>query len=360
MLQSEFLLEQTDGFGYDAIGLGERDLNYGWDFLAEAMNKYHLPFTNANVRDAATGELLLPEYLIVEKSGIRFGICSVLDPANKIISMAAKDREYDVADPSVVLRELIPRLRERCDTVVLLSHLSDRPTEALLKAIEGIDVAVVGHMVRSFNRERIVSDCIMLSAVFEGRVIGRADVHVNSENGELMSVQVKITSLTDDVEDDPVMLQAMEDFKHEAEERRLAQRAAYPRDLGAEDEQFLGHGNCKACHTQIYQDWRHTEHANAYTGLRARNMQFEPECLACHTTGYRHYNGFDEQDRTSLSHVQCEACHGYGTQHARNGDMNELARESCTQCHDNDQRPCYDDSKDVQFDYATFWEKIAH
>jgi len=185
-------------------------------------------------------------------------------------------------------------------------------------------------------------------------------VHIDSDDGKLMSVEVEITSLTDDVEDDPVMLQAMENFKNEAEDRRLAQRAAYPRDLGTEDEQFLGSGNCKVCHTQIYQDWRHTEHANAYTGLRARNMQFEPECLACHTTGYRHYNGFDEQDRTSLSHVQCEACHGYGTQHARNGDMNELARESCTQCHDNDQRPCYDDSKDVQFDYATFWEKIAH
>jgi 2',3'-cyclic-nucleotide 2'-phosphodiesterase (5'-nucleotidase family) len=359
-LQTEFLLKHTESFGYDAIGLGERDLNYGWDFLAEAMEKYRLPFTNANVTDAATGELILPEYLIVERQGITFGICAVMDPAQRIISMAARDREYEIADPVATLRELVPRLRERCDTVVLLSHLGDRTTESVIKEVQGIDLAVVGHSFRSFNRERIVGDTVMLSAVHEGRVVGRADVHVDPGDGKLMSVQVKITSLDDGVDDDPVMLQAVEDFLAEAEDRRLAQRAAYPRNLGSEDEQFLGSNNCKACHTGIYREWRQTDHARAYTGLRAKNMQFEPECLACHTTGYRYHNGFDEQQRTNLSHVQCEACHGYGTAHARNGDMNEMARESCVACHDEDVRPCYDETKDVRFDYATFWEKIAH
>jgi hypothetical protein len=360
MLQTEFLLEQTQSFGYDAIGLGERELNYGYDFLMDAIAKYRLPYTNANVRDAATGELLLPEFIIVEKKGVKFGICSVMDPSQRIISMSAKDREYEIADPVATMRELVPRLREQCDTVVLLSHLSDRPTEALLQEVQGIDLAVVGHSFRSYNRERIVADCVMLSAVHEGRVIGRADLHVDKDDGKVMSVQVEITSLDDAIDDDPVMLQAVNDFLQEAEDRRLAQRAAYPRNKGSEDESYLGSNNCKACHTGIYQEWRQTEHARAYTALRAKSMQFEPECLACHTTGYQFHNGFDEQNRTSLSHVQCEACHGYGTQHVRDGEMNEMARESCTQCHDEDRRPCYDEASDVRFDYATFWEKIAH
>jgi hypothetical protein len=360
MLQTEFLLEQTQSFGYDAIGLGERELNYGHDFFMDAIKKYRLPYTNANVRDQATGELLLPEYLIVERSGLKFGICSVMDPSQRIISMSATDHEYEIADPVATMRELVPRLREQCDTVVLLSHLSDRPTEALLQEVQGIDLVVVGHSFRSYNRERIVADSIMLSAVHEGRVIGRADLHVDRDDGKVMSVQVEVTSLDDAIDDDPVMLQAVNDFLQEAEDRRLAQRAAYPRDKGSQDESFLGSNNCKACHTEVYQQWRQTEHARAYTGLRAKNMQFEPECLACHTTGYRYHNGFDEQERTNLSHVQCEACHGYGTQHVRNGDMNEKARESCTECHDEDKRPCYDEAKDARFDYASFWEKISH
>ncbi len=359
-VQTEFMCEHTQSFGYDAIGLGEREFNYGWEFFEKMMKTYRLPYTNANVRDAGTGELLLPEFLIVERQGIKFGVCSVMDPSQKIISMSAKDRDYEIADPVATMRDLVPRLREQCDTVVLLSHLSDRPTEALLREVQGIDLAVIGHSFKSYNRERIVGDCVMLSAVHEGRVIGRADVHVNNDDGKVMSVQVHITSLDDAVDDDPVMLQAVNDFLQAAEDRRVAQRAAFPREMGSEDEAFLTSNNCKACHTGIYQEWRQSKHAQAYTGLRAKSMQFEPECLVCHTTGYQYHNGFDEQERTSLSHVQCEACHGYGTEHARNGDMNDKARESCTACHDEDKRPCYDETKHDRFEYATFWEKIAH
>ncbi len=360
MLQTEFLCQQTATFGYDAIGLGERDLNYGFEFLQRMMDEHGLPFTNANVRNAATGELLLPEWRVVERGGIRFGVVSVMDPSQRIISMAARDIEYEVADPVATLREVLPRLRDQCDTVVLLSHLSDRPTEALLREVPGIDLVVVGHTFRSFNRERIVADAVMLAAVHEGRVIGRADLYVDQDTGQIMSVQVGITSLDDAVPDDPTMLQAVEDFLQRQEEERQAQRAAYPRDKGSREEMFLGANNCKACHTEIYQQWRQDPHSRAYTTLRARSMQFEPECLACHTTGYQHHNGFDEQANTSLGGVQCEACHGYGTQHARDGSMNEMARASCTGCHDNARRPCYDEASDTEFDYATFWEKIAH
>lgn len=39
---------------YDAIGLGERDLNFGLEFLQKVIRDHKLPFTSANVRDAAT------------------------------------------------------------------------------------------------------------------------------------------------------------------------------------------------------------------------------------------------------------------------------------------------------------------
>lgn len=360
MMQSEFLAECTAKFGYDAIGLGERDLNFGLEFLQKVIRDHKLPFTSANVRDAATGQLILPEFLLIERGGVKFGVCSVMDPAQKIISMAATDHEYEIADPVATLRELVPRLREQCDTVVLLSHLSDRPTETLLAEVQGIDLVIVGHSFKSYNRERIVADAILLSAVYEGRVIGRADLRVNPADGKIMAVQVNVTTLDDAVPDDPVMLESVKGFLKKVEDERLAQRVAFPRDLGSPDESFLGTSNCKACHTEIYEHWRQTDHARAYTVLRAKDMQFEPECLACHTTGYRFHNGFDEQQQASLSHIQCEACHGYGTEHSRDGAMRKRARESCVQCHDNGKRPCFDSSRETDFEYAKAWEKIEH
>lgn len=359
-IQGEFLAKQTASFGYDAIGLGERDLNYGFEFLQQMIAEYDLPFTNANVRNAATGELLLPEYLVIERGGVRFGICSVLGPAHRITTMAARDVEYEVADPVTVLQQLVPRLRELSDCVVLLSHFGEQPTETVLEQVPTVDIVVLGHALRSFDRPRTVHRAFVLAAVPEGQRIGRADLGIDLQTGQVMTAQIALTALDEAFEHDPVMLAEVDAFKQRVDDLRDAQRAAFPRDQGSPAEQFLGDNNCKACHTEIHRQWRKTSHSRAHLSLRGRNMQSEPECLVCHTTGYRHYNGFDEHERANLSNVQCEACHGYGTQHDRTGEMLKVARESCTRCHVDSERPCHDEHKDEAFDYARFWERIAH
>ena len=56
--------------------------------------------------------------------------------------------------------------------------------------------------------------------------------------------------------------------------------------------------------------------------------------------------------RESLKNVQCEACHGYGTEHDRSGEWLAAARSSCVVCHDQANSP--------DFDYETYWSRIAH
>jgi 2',3'-cyclic-nucleotide 2'-phosphodiesterase (5'-nucleotidase family) len=181
---SHFLAEITGTFGYDAIGLGERDLNYGMEFLQQMIDEYGLPFTNANVRDPDTGDLILPEYLMVEKAGLTFGICSVLDPAYKIVTMTEQEAPYEVADPIATLRELVPRLRQQCDSVVLLGHLGDRNTENIIKEVEGINICVMGHTFRNLKNERILDNVVLLAAAHEGRYVGRADLEIDGDTGQ--------------------------------------------------------------------------------------------------------------------------------------------------------------------------------
>ena len=193
--QSTFLAEMTGEMGYDAIGLGERDLNYGLPFLKEMMEAHGLPFINANVRDAGTGELILPEYVIVERNGIKYGVVSVLDPRHKIITMTADDANFQVDDPVAVMRDLLPRLREEADTILLLSHLGEQKTTELIKEVNGIDMCVIGHTSRNISAERIVNDTAVFSSAFEGRYIGRANLFVDGADGRIMAIDVGITSL---------------------------------------------------------------------------------------------------------------------------------------------------------------------
>ena len=103
---------------------------------------------------ATTGALILPEYVVVERGGIRFGVVSVLDPAMRIVTMNAEDGGlYTVADPVATLREVIPRLRREAQTVVLVGHLGEATTETVLREVRGIDIAVVGHTYRNLQAD---------------------------------------------------------------------------------------------------------------------------------------------------------------------------------------------------------------
>ncbi len=351
--QTEFLLEVSGDLGIDAIGLGEKDLNYGLEFLYRVAREYNLPFTNANVRKVSSGELILPEYLIVERNGIRFGIVSVLDSVQKIITMTNNDPGLEIQDPVPVLRELLPRVRKEADTIILLGHLGDQTTEVIIKEVRGIDICVVGHTFKNLKSESIVSDTILLSCAYEGRYIGRANIFVEKSNGMVMAVDVTVTSLDEAIEDNTEMLARVEDYKVSLEEFKEAKRAAYPRSYGSEKENFLGERACKACHEESWEAYANSAHRKAFNTIRNKGQNFEPECIVCHTTGYQYQNGYSDQSPyNKLANVQCEACHGYGTEHARDGKWAAQAKDSCVICHDKENSP--------EFDYATYWEKIKH
>lgn len=351
--QTRFLCEVLGTFGLDGIGLGEQDLNYGADFLREMMTKHSLPFVSANVRDAKTGELLLPPYRIVERGGIKFGITSVLDPAEQIMTLTGGEGQFKVDDPAATLNELLPRLRKECESVVLLSHLGETGTETLLKDLKGVDICIVGHTFRNIETERIINDTAVFGSSYEGRFLGKADLFLEVQTGRVMAIDVAMIDFDEKMPDDAETLAKVEKFKTDLAAFKDAKRAAYPRVYGSDKEQFLGDRTCFSCHEDAWKKYAESGHRRAFTSLRGDGQSTEPDCLVCHTTGYQYKNGYsDERPFNSLVNVQCEACHGYGTSHARDGKWRLQARNACVTCHDKANSP--------EFDYATYWEKIKH
>jgi hypothetical protein len=352
--QSRFLSEITSEFGYDAIGLGDDDLNYGIDFLKQVMSDYSLPFTSANVYEVSTGELLLPEYIKINRGGITFGICSVLDPELTITTMGKVESPVEVKDPVATLRELMPRMRDDgVESLILFCHMGDQKTEALLKEVAGIDICLVGNSKRPFSSERVVGKTCLISGSFEGRYIGQLKGDFEKTTGKLKAFEVNITKLDEKYAEDPVMLVRIEDFKVHLEEVRLNARGDYKPTKGSSEEKFLTGRECRKCHRSTWDTLMQSAHNSAYTTLARKGQASEPECLSCHTTGYLYKGGYDEKPPANrLAHVQCEACHGYGTMHSRDGGMLKKARESCVECHDHKNSP--------EFDYDVYWEKIKH
>ena len=53
-------------------------------------------------------------------------------------------------------------------------------------------------------------------------------------------------------------------------------------------------GVCRQCHEKQTAFWESTKHASAYLVLFSKNQHFDPECIGCHSVGYRDAAGFSD------------------------------------------------------------------
>ena len=141
---------------------------------------------------------------------------------------------------------------------------------------------------------------------------------------------------------------------------------------------FVGAEKCGTCHEQEYSIWKKSQHARATQTLVGLDppRQFDPECLACHVTGWHpqavfpYVGGYSDLEATpALASVGCESCHGPGGHHVaaeEGGDeaqqtrlrralvltKDEARRRACPSCHDVENSP--------DFDFHAYWPDVAH
>lgn len=117
-------------------------------------------------------------------------------------------------------------------------------------------------------------------------------------------------------------------------------RTPHPAQIHAKEElkpsvalHYVGSDACKACHAAEFAQWSKAKHSHALEALekvakRPNLRQFDGECVKCHTVGFEHNTGYqDEKATPHLKHVGCESCHGPGSGHVadpKNKQLTEL------------------------------------
>jgi hypothetical protein len=147
---------------------------------------------------------------------------------------------------------------------------------------------------------------------------------------------------------------------------------------------YAGSDTCRKCHDKAYKIWKDTDHHKAYatlTGDKAKHpslREYDPECVVCHTVGFRYQGGFaNAKDTPNLKDVGCESCHGPSEIHVKNPNNAALyalinpwrAPEGETPAQKTKRelriegmcRQCHDSENDVTWKaYAPKWAKIVH
>jgi 2',3'-cyclic-nucleotide 2'-phosphodiesterase / 3'-nucleotidase len=161
------LVTTMAGLGYDAVGLGNHEFNYGLDFLEASLQGAPFPFLCANVSRVGGGAFLPPHAILKrafkDETGVehdlRVGVISFAPPQIMTWDKSHLQGKVEAHDIVVAARNLIPNLRKSCDVLVALCHSGiktgpwvegEENASFHLAAVPGIDAIMTGHSHRVF------------------------------------------------------------------------------------------------------------------------------------------------------------------------------------------------------------------
>lgn len=301
-LKIEYVLKGKAALGYDAIALGERDLQYGRAFLQKMRDKYGLPFVAANVHLRDTEKLFAEPFVVKRYGDTRIGIFGVT--LNEGVDRYVKpETGFRLSDPYAAARGVVDELRNKCDVVIALAHVGLQGARVLAKQVEGIDFIIAGHHSRRLQRPEKIGDTVIMLTGSQGKYLGQIDFRMLSGKPELL--EAKTVALSEKIPDDAEMAKLVAEYDKELTLR-------FPMESAELNRKFtqVSARNCVNCHIKEYLQWRKTAHNQAWASLVADNSHLDASCYQCHTTAFKQPFGFTSvYDTPDLVNVQCVACH---------------------------------------------------
>lgn len=317
--KTEAMLAGLALLGCNVLNLGERDFQYGRQFLLEQEQRHPFTFISSNIVDSQTDDFFVKPYVIKEYKGLKIGIFG-LTAKNFPIRTPREDSALVIRDPLEAARYFVKQLGGKCDLVFALSHLGYHQSEILAKKVSGIDLIISGKHTFRHKRARKINNTILIQTTRQGQYIGDLLLEFDAEK-KIVAFKDASSVLDQSIPDDSLLLQLVQKYKRQMQ-ARPSPRLAATKQGGKRRKRlsgyYMGAGKCRECHQKEYDQWTQSKHANAYELLEVKQQQTDSNCLHCHTTGYKIANGFRNLHTTpDLAGVQCESCHGRRFHHVR-------------------------------------------
>ena len=351
--KADVVIRSMGLMGYDALCIGETELEYGSDFILDAARENKIPLVGANLVYYRNHKALVAPYVIVKRPGVKAAVIGLLDDALVLPATGPEADSLIILDPIETARKLVPSVRKKADVVIVLAHMGLAKSTKMANEVPGIDVIVMGHNPGTSMEPRKEGGSLLMMSGSRGQYVGRLSLKVEpkkgiaSHEGTLVPLdgRIRLNKLVDGI----VQEYNVQEKKLTEERMRQEQEASLAR---AGEDRYLGQETCRRCHEAVYQKVATMGHARAYETLTKTNSEGLAECLVCHTTGYGEPTGFGKVASLDLKNVQCEACHGMGTRHKMDGSFKTVSEQKCLVCHTKERSP--------NFDYKTYLQKIAH
>ena len=176
--------------GYDAMGIGNHEFNYGWEHLAMLRDVAGFPFLASNV--LLDGTPFLDDTFIIEIDSVSIGFFGITTEATQYSAMPAFVEGLTFRNSVETAREKVEYLQSKnVHVIVALCHMGLEPVHdsalsfVLASEVPEIDIIIDGHSHTELPEGRFVSGVLIAQTGQYGDNLGKITVSI--EKGEIVT-----------------------------------------------------------------------------------------------------------------------------------------------------------------------------
>lgn len=177
--------------GFNLSALGNHSFDNGMDALRDLVDSAEFRVVCANAEAEDKDRILIQPYRIFERKGVTIGVLGLLQLGPNGIPdvLPEKAAGFSFRDPFAVAQEY-KWLRERCDVLILLTHLGFEDDVELAKQCPWVDAIVGGHTHTKVDGAYMAGNVMITQAVNKAAYLTRITFDV--QDGKVVSKHAEL------------------------------------------------------------------------------------------------------------------------------------------------------------------------
>jgi len=199
--EGKIVIEAMNLMGYDAMAIGDQDLQWGAEVLRQRMADADFPMLSANLQLAGEDTLFSTPYILRQVGGHTVALIGLTWDEVRLPS-----EEFVLLDAEEALRTYVAEVSPQADIIIVLSNMGHEGDLGLAAKVPGIDLFVgsrsriaLPQAMRDFT-----NDTLVVQAGSLGQWFGRIKLHFDA-SGVVTRHDDELLLLTEDYSDDAEM-----------------------------------------------------------------------------------------------------------------------------------------------------------
>lgn len=178
--------------GYDVQVLGNHEFDWGYKQINEFKKRVSYPIICANAY-SPEGQLIADSpYVNLNINGIKVSVIGIISEITADETKKSGNIGVKFLSEIETAEKLVPQLKNKCDFLIMLTHIGLENDKLLADAVKGINLIVGGHSHSLLKTPYITGDTYIVQAGCNGRYVGVATVKINITTRKVLNFTYRV------------------------------------------------------------------------------------------------------------------------------------------------------------------------